>query len=216
MVHTKYMEDTHKNSMDMLLLVGDHPALDLLNSSIPPSQIDFLSDGSSMRLWMEAAKILPQRVIQAIDQFSVEEKDKLASDLRSLRENFRQLLFKRKALENANESNTDSLDFNYLNACLDRTPINQILTTENGKYHLIAQRDLSSPNGVIGEIATICAELIANQPSEQVQKCENPACTMWFNDSKRGPKRRWCSMAICGNRAKVAAHRARAARKEMA
>jgi predicted RNA-binding Zn ribbon-like protein len=210
-----YTDDTAKNSMDMLLLVGDHPALDLLNSSIPPSHIDFLSNGSSMRLWIEAAKILPQRVIQAIDQFSPEEKDKLASDLRNLRENFRQLLFKRKTLENSNEGSTDSLDFNHLNSCLERTPINQVLTTENGKYHLIAQRDLSSPDGVLGEIATICADLIANQPSEQVQKCENPACTMWFNDSKRGPKRRWCSMAICGNRAKVAAHRARA-RKEMA
>lgn len=208
-----YSDIASQMNMDSLLLVGDHPALDLLNSTIPPSQIDFLVNGSSMRQWVEAAKILPQRVIQAIDQFTPEEKDKLASDLRNLRENFRELLFKRKALENPDLSHPESLDFAHLNRCLELTPINQTITAENGKYRLIAQRDLSRPDGVLGEIATICADLFANQPSEQVQKCENPACTLWFNDSKRGPKRRWCSMAICGNRAKVAAHRARARRE---
>lgn len=197
------------------MLIGDHPALDLLNSAIPSNKIDFLENGSAMYQWMLAAKIVPQRVIQAIDQFTPEEKDKLASDLRNLRENFRELLFQRKTLENGNQESVEYLNFAHLNHCMELTPINQIITTENGKYKLISQRNLSSTNGVLGEIATICADLLANQPSEQVQKCENPACTLWFNDSKRGPKRRWCSMAICGNRAKVAAHRARA-RKELA
>jgi predicted RNA-binding Zn ribbon-like protein len=35
-------------------------------------------------------------------------------------------------------------------------------------------------------------------------------CRMLFLDRSRGRRRRWCSMAECGNRAKVAAHRERA------
>jgi predicted RNA-binding Zn ribbon-like protein len=42
-----------------------------------------------------------------------------------------------------------------------------------------------------------------------VKACEGPACTLMFADHTRGRARRWCSMAICGNRAKQAAHRQR-------
>jgi predicted RNA-binding Zn ribbon-like protein len=33
--------------------------------------------------------------------------------------------------------------------------------------------------------------------------------TLLFADHTRGHARRWCSMALCGNRAKQAAHRQR-------
>ena len=36
-----------------------------------------------------------------------------------------------------------------------------------------------------------------------------------FLDRTKGHARRWCSMAVCGNRAKAEAHRARTARKKV-
>ena len=39
--------------------------------------------------------------------------------------------------------------------------------------------------------------------------CEGSRCTLIFADHTRGQRRRWCSTAVCGNRAKVAAHRQR-------
>jgi predicted RNA-binding Zn ribbon-like protein len=39
--------------------------------------------------------------------------------------------------------------------------------------------------------------------------CENPQCHWVFKDTSRTGKRKWCSMRSCGNRAKVARHRAR-------
>ncbi|MEL6323421.1 MAG: CGNR zinc finger domain-containing protein, partial [Pseudomonadota bacterium] len=36
---------------------------------------------------------------------------------------------------------------------------------------------------------------------------EGPTCTLYFHDVSKNHKRRWCSMDICGNRAKAAAHR---------
>jgi len=43
-----------------------------------------------------------------------------------------------------------------------------------------------------------------------VKNCEGPTCTMLFLDTTKGHARRWCTMAVCGNRAKQASHRARA------
>jgi predicted RNA-binding Zn ribbon-like protein len=42
-----------------------------------------------------------------------------------------------------------------------------------------------------------------------VRKCEAHDCTLLFEDATRSGRRRWCSMALCGNRMKVAAFRAR-------
>jgi predicted RNA-binding Zn ribbon-like protein len=36
-------------------------------------------------------------------------------------------------------------------------------------------------------------------------------CTLWSYDRTKAHQRRWCSMAICGNRAKARVHRARLA-----
>ncbi|NEJ40784.1 CGNR zinc finger domain-containing protein, partial [Rhizobium ruizarguesonis] len=34
-------------------------------------------------------------------------------------------------------------------------------------------------------------------------------CTLFFLDTTKSHRRRWCSMALCGNRMKVAAFRSR-------
>jgi predicted RNA-binding Zn ribbon-like protein len=55
-------------------------------------------------------------------------------------------------------------------------------------------------------IARNGAELIAEGPRAPIRKCANPDCGLFFYDDSRTGRRRWCSMAVCGNRAKVAAH----------
>jgi predicted RNA-binding Zn ribbon-like protein len=55
-------------------------------------------------------------------------------------------------------------------------------------------------------IARNGAELIAEGPRAPIRKCANPACGLFIYDDSRTGRRRWCSMAVCGNRAKVAAH----------
>ena len=42
-----------------------------------------------------------------------------------------------------------------------------------------------------------------------VRRCANRECVLLFLDVSRSGRRRWCDMATCGNRAKVAAHYAR-------
>src|SRR5207237_327653 len=55
---------------------------------------------------------------------------------------------------------------------------------------------------------SIARELIQGETS-RLRICENPQCRWVFKDTSRTGKRKWCSMRSCGNRAKVARHRAR-------
>jgi predicted RNA-binding Zn ribbon-like protein len=64
----------------------------------------------------------------------------------------------------------------------------------------------------LGTIARDAAVLVAGPDRASIRACHEPRCAMLFVDRSRGRRRRWCSMAECGNRAKVAAHRERAAR----
>jgi predicted RNA-binding Zn ribbon-like protein len=61
----------------------------------------------------------------------------------------------------------------------------------------------------LGAIARDAVTLIGGPDAAAIRSCQEPRCAMLFVDRSRGHRRRWCSMAECGNRAKVAAHRER-------
>lgn len=63
--------------------------------------------------------------------------------------------------------------------------------------------------GCLAAIAQDGITLLAGPLAERVRKCD--ACTILFVDLSRSGSRRWCSMSACGNKAKVAAFRRRAA-----
>jgi predicted RNA-binding Zn ribbon-like protein len=58
---------------------------------------------------------------------------------------------------------------------------------------------------LLAAIARSGAELIAEGASQNLKRCANPECPILFYDDSRTHRRRWCSMALCGNRSKVAA-----------
>ena len=190
------------------MLIGDHPALDFVNSVLAPSgePLDFLRDGKCLGLWLQSSGVLPPWAWEAVGALKPAQADRLADEARDLREAFRRLLLARAhgATPAAQRSGID-----LLNRALARGPLIQALNPAESGWRLELRRDAQTHDRVVAELAALCADLLSNQPEDQVRKCENPACTLWFNDYKRGPKRRWCSMAICGNRMKVAAHRAR-------
>ncbi|HEY4572072.1 MAG TPA: CGNR zinc finger domain-containing protein, partial [Kribbella sp.] len=64
------------------------------------------------------------------------------------------------------------------------------------------REDLGLP---LYNVALLAADLLTGSSREHVRTC--PSCGWLFLDP-RG-RRRWCSMATCGNRAKVRAHAAR-------
>jgi predicted RNA-binding Zn ribbon-like protein len=62
----------------------------------------------------------------------------------------------------------------------------------------------------LAPVAEAIAELLFHANFDLVHHCEGPQCVLWFYDRTKAHRRRWCSPQLCGNRAKVAAFRARA------
>src|SRR4029450_5586490 len=61
------------------------------------------------------------------------------------------------------------------------------------------------------DIAAATMDIFRHDPG-RVRRCAGPTCVLLFLDVSKSGRRRWCDMAVCGNRAKVAAHHARARR----
>jgi predicted RNA-binding Zn ribbon-like protein len=58
-------------------------------------------------------------------------------------------------------------------------------------------------------IAGSLAHYLADHDPRRVRICANHGCRWRFIDRSPAGRRRWCDMSTCGNRAKVARHRAR-------
>lgn len=67
-------------------------------------------------------------------------------------------------------------------------------------------RDVREPLDLLVPVAEDAADLLCEGDRGRVRKCGSPACILFFYDTSRSRTRRWCSMDLCGNRAKVAAH----------
>jgi predicted RNA-binding Zn ribbon-like protein len=80
----------------------------------------------------------------------------------------------------------------------------QIVQRGRAAYDLTYHRISADLADAFVAIARATAQVLAN-PRSPVRKCANPECTRHFYDDSRTGRRRWCEMAICGNRAKVSA-----------
>ncbi len=93
-------------------------------------------------------------------------------------------------------------------------PINTILRVTEGHDELVWSLSgwrlqfLAKDEGLewlLAAIARSGAELLVEEDKESLRECSNPNCRLLFYDDSRTHRRRWCSMALCGNRNKVAA-----------
>ena len=55
-------------------------------------------------------------------------------------------------------------------------------------------------------VARAAAVLLTEGPVDRLRQCEATNCGWLFLDMSKNRSRRWCDMAVCGNRAKAARH----------
>lgn len=78
------------------------------------------------------------------------------------------------------------------------------LTQIDGRWKLQFVAREAGLDWLLAAVARSAAEIVLEGEAAKVRVCANPACGLFFCDKSRTHKRRWCSMAICGNRNKVA------------
>ncbi|MGW5111624.1 CGNR zinc finger domain-containing protein [Nocardia sp. NPDC004123] len=64
-------------------------------------------------------------------------------------------------------------------------------------------------DSALAAVARSAIELLGSPDRDRIKECGRDACTRLYIDTSRGGSRRWCDMAVCGNRAKSKAFRAR-------
>ncbi|MEM7337131.1 MAG: CGNR zinc finger domain-containing protein [Actinomycetota bacterium] len=74
---------------------------------------------------------------------------------------------------------------------------------------LVLSTQADAPGAHVGAQAIVDAVRLAAERPGRVRSCDHGACTIWFVDTSKAGRRRWCSMERCGNRAKAQRHYAR-------
>ncbi len=187
--------------------------LDFLNTLATPidEQVDWIHDGDGLLSWLEQAGLVPGKTLKALKaQAMPGEIDSVAAQARNLREWFRGFL---KARAGRKLMAEDLRALEPLNRLLDRDErFNQIVAGSMDEEPILKLQTLRrwrSPESLLLSIGEEIANFVCGEDFQYAKACEGSTCTLLFVDRTRGPGRRWCSMAICGNRAKQAAHRNR-------
>jgi predicted RNA-binding Zn ribbon-like protein len=207
------------------IFVADALGLDFLNSIATPvdTEIDWIDDGEGLLAWLKQAQLVPAETLKALRaQAKAGEFNNVAAQARNLREWFRGFVRQRKGRPLTSE---DLSELDQLNRLLERDEgFGRIVAQgqDHSQDHsqgrdrghasslaLRAMRRWRSPEALLLPIGEALAKFVCEEDFSHVKACEGPACTLMFADHTRGRARRWCSMAICGNRAKQAAHRQR-------
>ena len=203
------------------LFLADAPAMDFLNSRAKPGskQFEWLASGDSFLAWLEQAGMLPPAAAaQMRASAPQEELDRVAVQARELREWFRGFVQRHQGRKLSPEVMEELAP---LNALLEQDETHRLIGVrapfadaemENNAVSGLGRmtvRRWRSPATLLAPIADAMADLICSADFTHVKKCESPTCVLMFHDTTPGRARRWCSMAVCGNRAKQAAYRAR-------
>jgi predicted RNA-binding Zn ribbon-like protein len=61
-------------------------------------------------------------------------------------------------------------------------------------------------SGILAPVIWSAADILVGPDSDRVRECANDRCLWLFLDDSKNGSRRWCSMQMCGNRAKAHRH----------
>jgi predicted RNA-binding Zn ribbon-like protein len=177
-------------------LIADDPALDFVNTvaKVDGKATDFLIDSEAVIEWLKRAGMVTGQKNRKIPV-------DLLSTARRLRE----------AVAAAIERWTAGKP-------MDLQVLNRFLAA-GGHWALAPGKDQAvvmtrvwqnaTAEQILAPVAHAAAEVLAHGDPHLVKRCEDHECILWFYDRTKSHRRRWCSMATCGNRNKIAAFRAR-------
>ena len=179
-------------------VLADHPVLDMLNTraNVDGVPFEFWQGDADAERWLVRLGWAEEGAVPVFEEGA------LLGAARGLREVIRVLLEQRKAGQQGDPA--------ALNAFLRKAVSHpQLAWPAPGELRLERQRKVQTAEQFLAPIAEAAATLLVEGDFGLVRTCEHPECVLWFYDRTKGHKRRWCSMALCGNRHKVAEFRKR-------
>ena len=179
-------------------VLADHPVLDMLNTraNVDGVPVEFWQGDADVGRWLVRLGWCEEGAVPVFEEGA------LLGAAQGLREVIRSLLEQRKAGQQGDPA--------ALNAFLRKAVSHpQLAWPAPGELRLERQRKQQTAEQFLAPIAEAAATLLVEGDFGLIRTCEHPECVLWFYDRTKGHKRRWCSMALCGNRHKVAEFRKR-------
>ena len=187
--------------------VGEQLWLDFVNTEVVAQgeRVDLLGSFDDLMAWASAAGILDAAQARDLAR-KPRDTDKALGAAREFRATLREM-----ARRIADGGRTVP------QATLDR--LNDALRARDGQMEVVRTKEgyetrfrplFTDAAQLLAPIAESAARLLSDGDLTLVRKCQNPQCILYFHDTTKNHRRRWCSMTACGNRAKVAAFYQRA------
>lgn len=188
---------THTPPLTEPLFIGDDLALDFINTEFGVGQAhrDCFVDDTAVAAWLKQAgsvRSSPGAAPDGLLQLAL----KLRANAGAL-------------VKSATSGGTP--DVGVVNRLLQAGHAPVQLEWDDASRQFRATRLLRSPDAasLLEPVAQALVKLLTEPGLDLVRQCEAHDCTLMFRDTTKSRRRRWCSMAVCGNRMKVAAFRAR-------
>jgi predicted RNA-binding Zn ribbon-like protein len=206
----KMRSDSNSDRKDGFLFVGNHPALDFVNTRpVQDGQAqELLPDFDAVLRWFQAASLLSSSAAEDLQRRweGSAQAQQTAESLRALREKLRSEILSWEEGGRLRRATQEEL-----NQLMAQHPMRTLLKTAGQRAATELYFEAHEPADLFAPLAHSAASLFANVDWRRVRKCAQ--CVLHFHDSSRKGTRRWCSMQLCGNRHKVAAYAARQRRK---
>jgi predicted RNA-binding Zn ribbon-like protein len=208
-------EDTHvtTNGGSPFYFVGNLPCLDFVNTEIIArgERVDLLTGYAGLVRWLEAASLLTAAEARTTEKrWEDTSKGNAAfSEALSLRRALRAIAERFAAGKPPDRASIESI-----NRLLESRPVYRQLELKGNKVVSRMQAVSESARHVLVPIAESAAWLLEHGDMSLLRRCENPDCILFFYDTTKNKRRRWCSMDACGSRAKAAAYYRRSQQSE--
>jgi predicted RNA-binding Zn ribbon-like protein len=192
--------------MDGFLFVANRRILDLLNTKpiLANGSTELLPDVRALERWLIVSGTVTSAKAKATLRSwrNSTEASAFLKQLIAFREKLREAILRIES----GSSPTDAF-LAKVNSLLLQHPLLALLNKRDGKVIRETSFELRRPTDLWAPIVGATADLLAEEGSSRIRKCES--CVVHFFDVSKKGSRRWCSMNICGNKLKVAAYQRR-------
>jgi predicted RNA-binding Zn ribbon-like protein len=176
---------------------GGRPSLDFVNTRRDRrgAGVEYLNQPGDLAVWLRAAGATAGRA--QID-------DDLLAEATELREAIDAAV---RAAVAARATPPDALRVlnHWLAASAAGPPV---LSNATGITVLHPDHGLSRDAAqALGRLAADAAQIVGTDQRDRLRICPGPGCGGRFLDESPAGRRRWCTMAVCGNRNKASTHR---------
>lgn len=167
--------------------------------------IELIPDGAAFLRWLELAGLLAAQRRELRTRFDHADLDLVAYSAVDLREWVRPVI---AGWAEGRRATPGARHLDRLNALLAADSRHGALARDGSRLALTERPTWATPEALLALPALATAELLAYADPALIRNCEGVSCPLWFYDRTKGHHRRWCTMAICGNRAKARTYRA--------